>query len=192
MFGLPTESVDDVLAIADLVNEIRTRLCDRSRSRGRIGAVTVSLNPFSPKPWTPFQWDPMEPTPLLKEKTRLLRRACGRIANLSLDVESPREAYLSTLLSRGDRRLSRAILAVHAAGGDWWRVIGDWRRHGLEDLPSPDGYVHRTYAETEALPWDFIDHRIAKSYLWVERRRALQARQTAPCDTATCHSCAAC
>jgi radical SAM superfamily enzyme YgiQ (UPF0313 family) len=192
MFGLPTETEDDVLAIAELTAKIHARLCDRSRKRGRIGGVTVSLNPFSPKPWTPFQWDPMQDIPSLKAKTRLLRRACGRIPNLELDVESPREAYLATLLSRGDRRLSRAILAVHAAGGDWWRVIGEWRRGDLGDLPSPDAYVHRSYGEAEALPWDFIDHRIAKGYLWVERRKALAARQTAPCDTATCHDCDAC
>ena len=192
MFGLPTETDEDVLAIAALVEKIRGRLCEGSRGRGRIGGVTVSLNPFSPKPWTPFQWDPMEPISSLRAKTRILRRACGRIPNLTFDVESPREAYLATLLSRGDRRLSRALAAVHAAGGDWWRVIRDWQRGGLEDLPSPDAWVHRSYGESELLPWDFIDHRIAKSYLWVERRKALAARQTEPCDTATCHSCAAC
>jgi radical SAM superfamily enzyme YgiQ (UPF0313 family) len=192
MFGLPTETDGDVLAIADLTAKIRSQLCDQSRKRGRIGGVTVSLNPFSPKPWTPFQWDPMEDIARLKAKTRLLRRACGRIPNLEFDVESPREAYLATLLSRGDRRLSRAILAVHERGGDWWRVIGEWRRDGLVDLPSPDDYVHRAYGEDELLPWDFIDHRIAKGYLWVERRKAFAARQTAPCDTATCHDCEAC
>jgi hypothetical protein len=71
-------------------------------------------------------------------------------------------------------------------------VIGEWRRDGLVDLPSPDDYVHRAYGEDELLPWDFIDHRIAKGYLWVERRKAFAARQTAPCDTATCHDCEAC
>jgi len=192
MFGLPTEAEEDVLAIIELTQKIRDRLCEGSRSRGRIGGVTVSLNAFSPKPWTPFQWDPMEPIGSIKAKTKLLRRACGRIPNLTLDVESPREAYLATLLSRGDRRLSYALEALHASGGEWWEFLRRWQREGLEGLPSPDAYVHRPYAESELLPWDFIDHRIHKSYLWVERRKALAARQTAPCDTATCHSCAAC
>jgi radical SAM superfamily enzyme YgiQ (UPF0313 family) len=192
MFGLPTETDEDVRAIAELVAAIRARLCDESRSRGRIGGVTVSLNPFSPKPWTPFQWDPMEPVASLRAKTRALQKMCGRLPNLTFDVESPREAYLSTLLSRGDRRLSRALGAIHAAGGDWWRVIREWQRDGLDGLPSPDVWVHRAYGEHEILPWDFIDHRIAKSYLRIERRKAFAARQTAPCDTATCHDCAAC
>ena len=121
-----------------------------------------------------------------------MRKASARIPKLTLDVESPRAAYLQTILSRGDRRLTPFLEAVHAAGGDWWRVIRTWQRDGLPGAPHPDAYVHRTYGETEILPWDFIDHRIAKAYLWVERRKALAARQTAPCDTSTCRSCAAC
>ena len=78
------------------------------------------------------------------------------------------------------------------ADGDWWRVIRAWQREGIDGVPHPDAYVHRTYHETERLPWDFIDHRINKSFLWVERRKALMARQTPPCDTATCTACAAC
>jgi hypothetical protein len=134
----------------------------------------------------------MERIRALREKIRSLRKACGRIPNLELDVESPREAYLQTLLSRGDRRAGRFIEAAHSAGGDWWRVIREWQRNGLDGVPHPDSYVHRQYREDELLPWDFIDHRIAKKYLWVERRKALAAIQTAPCDTATCTSCAAC
>ena len=192
MIGLPSETDDDVLAIAALAERIRARLAGGARERRRVGAVTVSLNPFVPKPWTPFQWDPMESIPSLRAKVQLLKRALGRAPNTQLDVESPREAYLQTILSRGDRRIARFIEAVHAAGGDWWRVIRAWQRDGLDDLPAPHDYVHRAYSETERLPWDFIDHRIAKGFLWVERRKALAARQTAPCDTATCHSCAAC
>jgi radical SAM superfamily enzyme YgiQ (UPF0313 family) len=192
MFGLPTETEEDLDGIADLTEKIHARLCGESRDRGRIGGLTVSINPFSPKPWTPFQWDPMEPIPRLKAKMRRLGRACSRIPNLQLDVESPREAYLSTLLSRGDRRVGRALRAIHAAGGNWWKVIREWQHDGLDGLPTPDAYVHRQYGENERLPWDFIDHRIAKGYLWIERRKALAARQTAPCDTATCHTCEAC
>src|SRR5262245_3798908 len=192
MVGLPTETDEDVLAIATLTDRIRMRLAAAARERRRVGAVTVSLNAFVPKPWTPFQWEAMESIAELRRKVQLLKRALGRRPNVQLDVESPREAYLQTVLSRGDRRIARFIDAVHAAGGDWWRVIRVWQRDGLDELPPPDAYVHRAYDEHERLPWDFIDHRIAKGFLWVERRKALAARQTAPCDTATCHSCAAC
>ncbi len=192
MVGLPTETDDDVDEIAGLVARTRARLIDGARGRSRVGTVTVSLNAFVPKPWTPFQWDPMETIPSLRAKLRRLRRALGRMPNVEFDLESPREAYLQTLLSRGDRRLSRALEAFDAAANDWWAVIRAWQRHGLDGLPHPDEYVHRSYAQHERLPWDFIDHHITKGYLWIERRKALAGRQTAPCDTATCTSCAAC
>lgn len=192
MIGLPSETDEDVLAIAHLAETIHARLCAGGRERGRVGSMTLSVNPFVPKPWTPFQWEPMEPVARLRHKARSLRRACGCVPNLQLDVDSPREAYLQTLLSRGDRRTSRFLAAVHAAGGKWWQTIRRWQRDGLGDLPDPDDYVHRSYAQSELLPWDFIDHHISKGFLWAERRKAVAARQTAPCDTATCTSCAAC
>lgn len=192
MVGLPAEEIEDVVAIADLAARIRDRLCGGRVNRKRIGRVTVSVNPFVPKPWTPFQWDPMAPIPELKKKFSRLRKELGRVPNVKLDIESPREGYFQTLLSRGDRRMAKFVLAVEAADGDWWSVIRRWQRDGLYDLPSPDTYVHRSYAADETLPWDFIDHRIAKGYLWTERRKALIAKQTPPCDTTTCKSCAAC
>ncbi|MBP1684786.1 MAG: Radical [Deltaproteobacteria bacterium] len=192
MVGLPTEAPEDVLAVAELTAGIRRRLCAAERARRRVANITVSVNPFVPKPWTPFQWEPMERIPHLKQKIAQLRQALSRIANVQLHAESPREAYLQTLLSRGDRRVGRAVRVIHEANGDWWAVIRAWRRDGLPGVPHPDDYVYRAYGEHERLPWDFIDHRIAKAFLWIERRKGLASRQTAPCDTATCTSCGAC
>lgn len=192
MIGLPTETMEDVMAIAELTAKVSGRLREGGRPRGHVGTATVSINPFVPKPWTPFQWEPMEEAAALKAKIERVRRAVRRIPNIKVDVESPREAYLQTVLSRGDRRVGIALEAMCRAGGDWWRVLQRWRRSGIEGLPAPDRYVYRRYEETECLPWDFIDHRIAKGYLWTERRRALAGLQTAPCDTTTCTSCGAC
>lgn len=192
MIGLPTEEDEDVLAIAELTERIRDRVGAGSKGRSRIGRTTVSINPFVPKPWTPFQWEPMESIPSLKGKFALLRRALARVPNLKVDMESPREGYFQTLLSRGDRRMSLFLREVDRNDGDWWSVIRHWQRDGLGDLPHPDAYVHRAYDRDEILPWDFIDHRITKSYLWTERRKAFSARQTPPCDTTSCHACAAC
>ena len=192
MVGLPSEEPEDVDAIAELTGQVRARLCAAERARRRVANITVSVNPFVPKPWTPFQWDPMESIPVLKQKVVRLRRRLAAVPNVALDVESPREGYLQTLLSRGDRRIGRVLRAIHAADGDWWNVIRQWQRDGIGGLPHPDGYVHRTYGERERFPWDFIDHRINKSFLWVERRKAMLARQTPPCDTTTCTWCGAC
>jgi radical SAM superfamily enzyme YgiQ (UPF0313 family) len=192
MIGLPMEERDDVEAIAALTAKIRGRLCAAERARRRVANITVSVNPFVPKPWTPFQWDPMERIADLKRKFAELRRALSAVPNVRLDMESPRLGYFQTLMSRGDRRVGAVVRAIHEADGDWWSVIRRWQRDGLPGLPHPDAYVHRAYGEDELLPWDFIDHRISKRFLWVERRKALQARQTPPCDTATCTACAAC
>ncbi len=192
MVGLPEETPADVRGIAELVDAIRARLADGARGAHRVGRVTVSVNPFVPKPWTPFQWDPMRPLSELRRAFKDLRKMCGRIPNLTVDTESPREGYLQTLLSRGDRRIAVVIEEIHRSGGDWWATVRRWQRDGIDGVPAPDEYVHRTYDDDEIFAWDFIDHRIAKSYLWVERRKAFAERQTAPCDTATCHSCEAC
>lgn len=187
MIGLPTETHADVEAIVALTDKIRQRFGGTQRVR-RIG---LSINPFAPKPWTPLQWEPMEEVRSLKRKIEYLRRAIGRLPGVTLDVESPRESYYATLLSRGDRRVARLLLAIHEAGGDWWRVIRQWRGSGTAPF-DPDLFVHRSYAYDEILPWDFIDHSLHKRFLWVERDRAYTERQTAPCDVTICRVCGAC
>src|SRR5690606_20314587 len=106
------------------------------------GRITLSINPFVPKPWTPLQWEPMADRRTLKERTRLLRRAVERIPNATLDVESSRDAYWQTLLSRGDRRVASLLVAVHENGGAFWPVVQRAVRDGgLGACPSPDVFV---------------------------------------------------
>jgi radical SAM superfamily enzyme YgiQ (UPF0313 family) len=192
MIGLPTETDDDVLAIAALTARLGDVLGRHARKTGRAGGLTTSINPFVPKPWTPFQWDPMDASASLKRKVGLLKSALRRVPNTKVDIESPREAYFQTVLSRGDRRVGVFLEEIHRCDGDWWTALQRWRHEGLGDLPPPDAYVHREYDHAEVLPWDVIDHRISKTYLWLERRKALAARQTQPCDTTTCVACEAC
>ena len=187
MIGLPTETDADVVAIAELAAKIRARLPDG------VGKITLSINPFVPKPWTPFQWEPMADRRLLRERAGLVRRAARGIPGAVVDFESPRDAYWQTLLSRGDRRVSWLLLQVHRARGRFWPVVqAAVRGERPETMPSPDWYVHRRYEPQEELPWDFIDHQLDKRYLLAEWRKALLERETAPCDVATCHSCGAC
>ena len=203
MVGLPTETWEDVEGIVDLTAKIHAHFCGRNAT---VGGLTLSVNAFSPKPWTPFQWEPMEELPSLREKLGLLRKRLARFPRVTVDTESPREAYYQTLLSRGDRRTGQLLLDIHQNGGDWWSVIQRLRRAAKSQqtqhpAPStqhpapcthPDFFVHRRYDFNEVLPWDFIDHSVSKQYLWVEWRKALLERQTPPCDVTTCHSCQAC
>jgi len=142
---------DDVLAIPALVGKI---LEQARSSRQRVGKVTVSLNPFVPKPWTPFQWDPMEDSRATKRKVAMVRSELGRLG-ADLDAESPREAYFQTLVSRGDRRVG-AILrgwmrrnATHPANLE--RVEADSARGGIRAwlAAKSDSYVTRRYGYDE-------------------------------------------
>jgi len=188
MIGLPTETPEDVEGIVDLTRKIGAHF----QREGRVQQIKLSVNPFGPKPWTPFQWEPMEDLRALKTKIAGLRRAIGRLRGVDIDVESPREAYYATVLSRGDRRVSRLLLAIHAAGGDWWSVLRAWEREPPAEGVDPRIFSHRAYAADEILPWDFLDHSLHKRFLWAERERARVERQTMPCDVTTCRVCGAC
>jgi radical SAM superfamily enzyme YgiQ (UPF0313 family) len=187
MVGLPTERAEDVEGIVDLTHKVRARLVGAGRPR--VGRILVSINPFVPKPWTPFQWEPMEALTSLRRKLAELRRALGAIPAVAVETESPREAYLQTLLSRGDRRVAPILVRLHQDPEAWWPTLKALRG-GLE--VDPDRFVHRAYPLDAHLPWDFIEHSVDKRYLLAERRKAFSELQTPPCDTATCHACGAC
>jgi len=189
MVGLPTETAADVDAIVDLVEKVRERLVRGGRAR--VGRLLVSINPFVPKPWTPFQWEAMDDLGSLRRKLARLRRALGAIPAVQVETESPREAYLQTLLSRGDRRVAPILERLHHDPEAWWPTLKSLRggRGGTVD---PDRFVTRPWPADAVLPWDFLDHGVDKRYLLAERRKALAERETPPCDTATCRACAAC
>jgi len=133
----------------------------------------------------------MEALPSLKRKLARVRRDLSAIPALQVETESPREGYLQTLLSRGDRRVADILERLHARPDDWWAVLKGLRG-GRADVVDPDRFVHRPADVTKPLPWDFIDHGIDRRYLLAERRKAFGEMQTQPCDTATCHTCGAC
>jgi len=197
MLGLPEEQNEDVIGIADLTAKI---LEQARAAKQRIGRVTVSLNPFVPKPWTPFQWDPMEDGREVKRKIATLRRHLGRLGRIELDAESPREAYFQTLISRGDRRVGNILQRLNSERryepGPIWQGLAAICREiesGTDNgMPNPDSFVHRAYAHDELLPWDFIDHHIEKWFLLSERKKAHYLHQTPPCDVTVCRVCGAC
>jgi len=185
IIGLPGETEEDIDAFIALVGEV-TRVCvDAGRARGRAGKLTISLNPLIPKPGTPFQWHPMERVEVLKKRFMKLRRALARLPNLKLSFGSPREAYLQTYLSRGDRSLMGFFKTYTANGHDARRALKDCR-------PRADDFVYRQYRQNDSLPWDVIDHGYRNDFLWQDYQRGLQALHTPVCDTATCKICGVC
>ena len=181
--GLPTETDEDVLGMAHLALRIREEvMLPWARKRGRMGRISLSVNPFVPKPWTPFQWVPMHDRPCLEGKRKLLVKTL-RPAGVDVDFLSPREAYLQTLLSRGDRRCADLIEIAHReTGGDVRQALGRWEH-------DPDFFVLREIGLDEVLPWDFIDQGLQKRFLARELRRGVGARITPKCAVETCRAC---
>ncbi len=148
IIGLPGETDEDLDELVRLVETIRERVIERGRANKRLGEITLSVNPFIPKPFTPFQWCGMEPLPSLERKVKLLESRLKRLSNVKLKVESLRESYLQALLSRGDRRLS-ALLIEMAEGANLKKAA---KSCGIDT----NWYVQRTIAADELLPWSVI------------------------------------
>jgi radical SAM superfamily enzyme YgiQ (UPF0313 family) len=186
MVGLPTETTEDVDAVISLCKRIKHHFLVSSRTRGKIGTITVSLNCFVPKPATPFQWAAMDDLHSLKRKIGRIKAEVRRIPNLRIHSDVPRWAYIQALLSRGDRRVGDILNAVRDHRGNWSQT--------LKSVPhNPDFYVLRAREREERFPWDFIDHGVARSFLWEEYRKALEARPSPDCPmTPTCSACGVC
>jgi radical SAM superfamily enzyme YgiQ (UPF0313 family) len=148
IIGLPGETDGDLDEMIHLIETIRERVIERGRANKRLGEITVSVNPFIPKPFTPFQWCGMEPLPSLERKVKLLESRLKRLSNVKLKVESLRESYLQALLSRGDRRLS-ALLIEMTMGANLKKAA---KSSGVDT----GWYVQRTIAADEFLPWSII------------------------------------
>lgn len=165
IIGLPTETMADLEEMVSLVGRIRERVVSVARTRGRLGEIILSVNPFVPKPFTPFQWCGMEEMKSLERKVRFLHDAVRPLSNVRLQVESLKEAYVQALLSRGDRRLARLLVRAAQAG------LKKAARELELDL---DRVVLRTIPLDEPLPWRIIDG-AAADRLKQEYRKAFAA-----------------
>ncbi len=183
LVGLPTEADADVEELLELVAQVRQVWLEEGRKRGRLGNITLSVNPFIPKPFTPFQWAGMEPEKSLKARMQRIRSGISRLGNTEMICESLRSAQLQALLSRGDRRLGR-LLPDLAAGKSLKNVC---RSQGLD----PDFYLTRKRGPEEIFPWEVLDSGVERDYLWREYRRGLAGQPTLPCQPG-CRRCGVC
>jgi radical SAM superfamily enzyme YgiQ (UPF0313 family) len=183
MCGLPTETEDDVAGMARLALRIRAEvMMPRARQSGRMGRISLSVNPFIPKPWTPFQWARMDDRRCLEAKRRLLEREL-RPRGVDVELYSPREAWMQSLLSRGDRRCADLLEAAHRdACGDARKALPRWPH-------DPEYFATREIGTDEHLPWDFIDQGLTKAFLSRELRRGVGAKITPKCRLDTCRAC---
>ncbi len=190
MIGLPTETMEDVEAIASLVKEVQAI---GRRARGKRAELSVSVATFVPKPHTPFQWSPLEQIATLEEKHSLLRRQI-RGRSLKLSWNDPQTSVLEAALSRGDRRLAEVILAAWRGGArfDAWSEALDvqrwWDAFASQGL-DPAFYAHRQRPLEETLPWDHLNSGVSKEFLLGEYERSLQKEFTLDCREGPCLAC---
>ncbi|MFC1494432.1 radical SAM protein [Thermodesulfobacteriota bacterium] len=185
LIGLPTETMEDIHAIYDLVKVIKHHMIKESKRRGNIGMIRLSVNCFIPKAFTPFQWFPMESVKSLKEKQKWLRKTFRKEGGITISFDVPKWAYLQALLSMGDRRVGSVLKLAYEYDNDFLKAFRD------SDL-NTDFFVHRPRDLKEVLPWDFIDHGIRKEFLIKEYKLALKETESDICDVGNCSKCGIC
>ncbi|MDP3880098.1 MAG: radical SAM protein [Dehalococcoidales bacterium] len=162
MIGLPTETDDDVLAIADLTLKCKTIL-DKQQTGCRI---ILSIAPFIPKAGTPFQWLPMAELPILERRLSLLRNSLLP-KGIQLKNESLAWSQVQGVLARGDTSLAEVLAGMEKVS------LSGWRRATAAYHLDAEHYAHRRWATTEKLPWAVIDPGTAMTYLERELNRAM-------------------
>ncbi|GAA0212563.1 radical SAM protein [Selenomonas dianae] len=182
MVGLPFEEDADIDAIIDLAVRLRSYMDER----GSHGMLTLSVNPFVPKPFTPFQWMPMAGKKRLDGIMKKITQELRRHKKIVVHFESPKEALVQAILARGDRRLSEPL--IHAAAGRGAKDLADgMRAEGL----LPDDYLIRVWGAEELFPWEQLDMGFSKDYLRQEYERAAARKATPPCFDG-CVRCGVC
>ncbi|MBI1734803.1 MAG: radical SAM protein [Candidatus Rokubacteria bacterium] len=165
MIGQPTETLEDVEAIADLAARMLERLRVLDAAGHPFGRLTLSISSFVPKPWTPFQWARFDGADSLAKKLDVIKRGVRRFPNVRVLHENPREAALQALLARGDRRVADFLEIAARLDGDWRRALRAWDG-------DPAFYTTRVRRLDERLPWDHFDVGVKKAGLRREWERA--------------------
>ncbi|MEX1217572.1 MAG: TIGR03960 family B12-binding radical SAM protein [Acidimicrobiales bacterium] len=191
--GLPTETDEDTLGIAELA-----RNCVQlGKSHTKSPSVTVSVGGFVPKPFTPFQWFGQNTVPELKRKINLLRDDTRKSHGVQVKWHDPKATLIEGLMSRGDRRVGDVVEQVWRNGGTFqeWNERFDldlWlsamAAHGLD----PDWYTYRHRTEDEVLPWDHLSAGLHKDFLWQDWRDSLAEVGLPDCRWTPCYDCGAC
>ena len=192
MLGLPTETDEDVLGIAELVYKVILTWKEHAVNKKRGLRVHVATAYFVPKPHTPFQWEKQIMPQEYLRRCRLLKSHFYS-KSIEYDYHAPDLSQLEAVFARGDRRLGAVIEEAVKNGArlDGWDEYFDYakwqdafRKCGVDG----DFYTVRGYGEDELLPWDTIDVGVTKKFLKLERKRAYEAKITPDCR----HGCAGC
>jgi hypothetical protein len=203
MCGLPTETDEDVLQIADLAKRVIET--GRAVSGLRDIRCTVSIGGFIPKPHTPFQWCAQLGAPETDARLQKLRdaiRSDKRFASaIGFRYHDGEPGIVEGLLSRGDRRVGKVIEAAWRDGArfDGWSEhfsYERWMRAAQSALADEsvdvDWYTTRERGQNEVLPWDHLDSGLDKDWLWQDWQDALGDVEVQDCRWTPCFDCGVC
>ena len=192
MLGLPTETDEDIVGIADMAGRIVHCWRENAKNKNRGVKITVSTSCFIPKPHSPFQWEAQISREEYLRRVNLLRASINS-RNVVYNWHDADTSVVEAVLSRGDRRLGAVIEEVWRSGGrlEAWsdyfscqRWMDALDRFGL----SADFYACRERSTDEILPWDMIDVGVRKEHLKRERERCYASELSPDCR----HACSAC
>ncbi len=192
MLGLPTETDEDIVGIADMAGRILHCWRENAKNKNRGVKITVSTSCFIPKPHSPFQWEPQITKEEYLRRVNLLRASINS-RNVVYNWHDADTSVVEAVLSRGDRRLGPVLEEVWRNGGrlDAWtdyfsyqRWMDAMEKHGL----SVSFYAERERDVDEVLPWDMIDVGVRKDHLKRERERCYTSTLSPDCR----HQCSAC
>ncbi|WP_295087810.1 TIGR03960 family B12-binding radical SAM protein [Ruminococcus sp.] len=186
MMGLPTETDEDIVGIADLANRIIDLFYSiENRPKGRGVQISISCATFVPKPFTPFQFEPQDTREMIEHKQNLLLESV-KTKKIKVSYHNPEVSQLEVILAKGDRRLCKAIYAAWKKGCkfDSWEEyfhFGKWIEAFKECGIDTAFYANRRFEYDEILPWDHLDYLVSKEFLIRENKTAHQSKTTPNC-----------
>ena len=194
MLGLPTETDEDVLGIADVAARVMHTWRESAQNKQRGVRITVSTSWFVPKPPTAFQWEPQISKQEYERRVALLREAI-KTRTVTYNWHDSDTSFLEAVLARGDRRLGKVLETAWRKGAklDAWEEyfsLDRWLEAFDECGLDPHFYANRTRSEDELMPWSMISSGVTEQYLLRERHRAYESVTTPDCRT-HCNGCGA-
>ncbi len=193
MFGLPTETTEDLNGIADLASKVVRKYFETPKNvRARGLRVNCSASCFVPKPFTPFQWEPQDTIEQFEEKQKHLCQIM-HIKGVEFNWHTPQVSFLEACFARGDRKMADVLEAAWRLGCrfDGWTdqfSFENWMKAFEQCGVDPAFYANRRREKGELLPWAFIDAGVTEAYLWREHERAMRAEVTPDCRQG-CQGC---
>ena len=194
MLGLPTETDEDVLGIADVAARVMHEWREAAPNKNRGVRITVSTSYFVPKPHTAFQWEPQITREEYERRVALLRENMTT-KTVTYNWHDGETSFIEAVLARGDRRLGPVLEAVWRKGGklEAWEEyfsLQRWQEAFAECGVDPAFYAYRQRQKDEIMPWSMISSGVTEDYLWREYEQAQKGETTPDCRT-HCNGCGA-